>query len=336
MKKYDIYINGCIGWPFSSEYVRQELERFDGQHVDVMISSLGGSALHALQIRQLFAEHGDVTVHLHGFVASAATIIAMGAREIRIGKYALMLVHRCSNWVEKWGQMNAEEIEQAISQLSDEKENLETIDHVVACIYADRCKKSVEECASLMKDARWLTADECVAFGLADSIEADEAQDIEDDATIAGLSACGYPIPELKSSRGKSGPVEAITQALRNLFGPKIDVRQQPTAVTNAEVKPAQTEAQQDAAEEQQAAQQDAAEEHPAGAAEDEPTASAAITDREAELTREVEELRAQLAALQAADGADTTDTEGDTFDAVDEDHTIAARRNFERLKGLL
>ena len=336
MKKYDIYINGCIGWPFSSEYVRQELERFDGQHVDVLISSLGGSALHALQIRQLFAEHGDVTVHLHGFVASAATIIAMGAREIRIGKYALMLVHRCSNWVEKWGQMNAEEIEQAISQLSDEKENLETIDHVVACIYAVRCKKSVEECASLMKDARWLTADECVAFGLADSIEADEAQDIEDDATIAGLSACGYPIPELKSSRGKSGPVEAITQALRNIFGPKIDVRQQPTAVTNAEVKPAQTEAQQDAAEEQQAAQQDAAEEHPAGAAEDEPTASAAITDREAELTREVEELRAQLAALQAADGADTTDTEGDTFDAVDEDHTLAARRNFERLKGLL
>ena len=336
MKKYDIYINGCIGWPFSSEYVRQELERFDGQHVDVLISSIGGSALHALQIRQLFAEHGDVTVHLHGFVASAATIIAMGAREIRIGKYALMLVHRCSNWVEKWGQMNAEEIEQAISQLSDEKENLETIDHVVACIYADRCKKSVEECASLMKDARWLTADECVAFGLADSIEADEAQDIEDDATIAGLSACGYPIPELKSSRGKSGPVEAITQALRNIFGPKIDVRQQPTAVTNAEVKPAQTEAQQDAAEEQQAAQQDAAEEHPAGAAEDEPTASAAITDREAELTREVEELRAQLAALQAADGADTTDTEGDTFDAVDEDHTLAARRNFERLKGLL
>lgn len=336
MKKYDIYINGCIGWPFSSEYVRQELERFDGQHVDVLISSLGGSALHALQIRQFFAEHGDVTVHLHGFVASAATIIAMGAREIRIGKYALMLVHRCSNWVEKWGQMNAEEIEQAISQLSDEKENLETIDHVVACIYADRCKKSVEECASLMKDARWLTADECVAFGLADSIEADEAQDIEDDATIAGLSACGYPIPELKSSRGKSGPVEAITQALRNIFGPKIDVRQQPTAVTNAEVKPAQTGAQQDAAEEQQAAQQDAAEEHPAGAAEDEPTASAAITDREAELTREVEELRAQLAALQAADGADTTDTEGDTFDAVDEDHTLAARRNFERLKGLL
>lgn len=335
MKKYDIYINGCIGWPFSAEYVRQELERFDGQHVDVLISSLGGSALHALQIRQLFADHGDVTVHLHGFVASAATIIAMGAREIRIGKYALMLVHRCSNWVEKWGQMNAEEIEQAISQLSDEKENLETIDHVVASIYADRCKKSVEECASLMKDARWMTADECVAFGLADSIEADEAQDIEDDATIAGLSACGYPIPELRSSRGKSGPVEAMTQALRNLFGPKRDVRQQPTAVTNAEVKPAQPAEPQNAAEEQPAAQQDAAEAQPEGAAEDEPTA-AAITDREAELTREVEELRAQLAALQAADGDDTTDTEGDAFDTVAEDHATAARRNFERLKGLL
>lgn len=336
MKKYDIYINGGIGWPFSAEYVRHELERFDGQHVDVLISSLGGSAIHALQIRKLFADHGDVTVHLHGFVASAATIIAMGAREIRIGKYALMLVHRCSNWVEKFGQMNAEEIEQAISQLSDEKENLETIDHVVACIYADRCKKSVEECASLMKDAQWMTADECLAFGLADSIEADEAQDIEDDATVAGLSACGYPLPDFSGRPQKPGIVEAITQALRNIFGPKIDVRQQPTAVTNAEVKPEQPAEPQNAAEEQPAAQQDAAEEHPAGASEDEPTASAAITDREAELTREVEELRAQLAALLAADGADTTDTEGDDFDTVAEDHTLAARRNFERLKGLL
>lgn len=326
MKKYDIYINGGIGWPFSAEYVRQELERSDGQHVDVLISSLGGSVLHALQIRQLFVDHGDVTVHLHGFVASAATIIAMGAREIRIGKYALMLVHRCSNWVDTWGQMNAEKIAQTISQLSDEKENLETIDHVVACIYADRCKKTVDGCASLMKDARWMTADECVAFGLADSIEADDVQPSDvDDSTVAGLSACGYPLPDFSGRPQKPGIVEAITQALRNIFGPKIDVRQQPTAVTNAEVKPAQP-----------AAQQDAAEEHPAGAAEDEPTASAAITDREAELTREVEELRAQLAALQAADGDDTTDTEGDAFDTVAEDHATAARRNFDRLKGLL
>lgn len=336
MKKYDIYINGGIGWPFSADYVRQELERFDGQHVDVLISSLGGSVLHALQIRQLFVDHGDVTVHLHGFVASAATIIAMGAREIRIGKYALMLVHRCSNWVDTWGQMNAEEIAQTIRQLSHDQEDLETIDHVVACIYADRCENTVEECASLMKDARWMTADECVAFGLADSIEADESQDIEDDATVAGLSACGYPLPDFSGRPQKPGIVEAITQALRNIFGPKIDVRQQPTAVTNAEVKPAKQPAEpQDAAEEQPAAQQDEAEEHPAGAAEDEPTV-AALTDRVAELTREVEELRAQLAALKAADGADTTDTEGDTFDAVDEDHTTAARRNFERLKGLL
>ena len=336
MKKYDIYINGGIGWPFSAEYVRQELERFDGQHVDVLISSLGGSALHALQIRQLFVDHGDVTVHLQGFVASAATIIAMGAREIRIGKYALMLVHRCSNWVEKWGQMNAEEIAQTIRQLSHDQEDLETIDHVVACIYADRCKKTVEECADLMKGERWMAADECVAFGLADSIEPDDVQPSDvDDSTVAGLSACGYPLPDFSARPQKPGIVEAITQALRNIFGPKIDVRQQPTAVTNAEVKPAQTAEPQNAAEEQPAAQQDASEEHPAGASEDEPTA-AAITDREAELTREVEELRAQLAALQAADGADTTDTEGDNSDAVDEDHTIAARRHFERLKGLL
>ena len=115
---YDIYINSSIGWPFSADYVRGELNKCKKKPCNVYISSLGGAVIDALQIRQMFVEHGDVTVHLHGFVASAATIIAMGAKKIVMGEFALFLMHRCSNWVDTWGQMNAEEIADAIKKLA--------------------------------------------------------------------------------------------------------------------------------------------------------------------------------------------------------------------------
>jgi ClpP class serine protease len=51
----------------------------------------------ALQIRQMFLKHDNVTAHLYGFIASTATIIAMGAKRIVMGESALLLVHRCSN-----------------------------------------------------------------------------------------------------------------------------------------------------------------------------------------------------------------------------------------------
>lgn len=327
MKKYDIYINGNIGWPFSAEYVRGELEKLDGAHAEVLISSLGGSVLDALQIRQLFADHGDVTVHLHGFVASAATIIAMGAREVRMGRYALMLVHRCSNWVDTWGMMNADEIEQAIRSLNRDKEDLEVIDRVVASIYADRCGKKVEDCAAMMQEARWMTADECLEHGLVDKIESDEVPATAgDDGTVAGLAACGYPLPDLSGRPQKPGIVEALTQALRNLFG----------------AKPAETPATAEAPQPEAPAAEDPEEDPTADPAAEDPQPEApaaepqAVTDREEQLTQEVAQLRAQLAALQAADGDDTTSTEGDTADDADTDYHAAARRSFERLKGLM
>ena len=51
--EYDIYINSSIGWPFSAEYVRQELNKYQGQPCNVYISSLGGSVLDAVQIHQM-------------------------------------------------------------------------------------------------------------------------------------------------------------------------------------------------------------------------------------------------------------------------------------------
>ena len=52
--KYDIYINGSIGYPFSASFIQDELAKVGEAPCTVYISSLGGSVVDALQIRQMF------------------------------------------------------------------------------------------------------------------------------------------------------------------------------------------------------------------------------------------------------------------------------------------
>lgn len=234
---YDIYINSSIGWPFSADYVRGELNKCKKKPCNVYISSLGGAVIDALQIRQMFVEHGDVTVHLHGFVASAATIIAMGAKKIVMGEFALFLMHRCSNWVDTWGQMNAEEIADAIKKLEASKNALETIDQTVANIYAARCGKKVKDVAEWMKDAVWLNADDCKQRGLVDEICKDEVHPVITDALKEEILACGFPVPENRQGKGADMSLRSFLEAMCSLFAHRSATNTQTTKDMNTEIK---------------------------------------------------------------------------------------------------
>lgn len=234
---YDIYINSSIGWPFSADYVRGELNKCKKKPCNVYISSLGGAVIDALQIRQMFVEHGDVTVHLHGFVASAATIIAMGAKKIVMGEFALFLMHRCSNWVDTWGQMNAEEIADAIKKLEASKNALETIDQTVANIYAARCGKKVKDVAEWMKDAIWLNADDCKQRGLVDEVCKDEEQPVITNALKGEILACGFPVPENRQEKDADLSLRSFLEGIRSLFASRSATNTQTTKDMNTENK---------------------------------------------------------------------------------------------------
>ena len=191
--KYDIYINADIGWPISYEYVRSELSKLEGQDVNVYVSSLGGSLVHALKIRRLFIDHGRVTCHLHGFVASAATILATGAARVLMGRHALYLAHLNSLPVDVWGYHNTEDIERAIEELQNNKLDLDKIDSTVAGIYAARGSKTAEEFHAIMAKGLWMNAEEVLALGLADELAED------DSTTFAAASAQGGYSAALRS-----------------------------------------------------------------------------------------------------------------------------------------
>ena len=199
---YQIIIDDYIGdWWLGTDKqsIRRQLARYKDEHVDVKISSLGGSLDDGLDIRQQFIDHGDVTAHLHGFVASAATVLAMGAKRIVMGKYALFLVHQCSNEVFEWGQMNATDLQTLIDRLQKNKEDNEKIDGVLAAMYASRCKNhSQEELLDLLKESKWLTAQEALDWGFIDEIKDDDEAPEMTNALARKFNSAGLPLTGLE------------------------------------------------------------------------------------------------------------------------------------------
>lgn len=226
---YQIIIDDYIGdwWSGTDKQsIRQKLASYKGKHVDVKISSLGGSLDDGLDIRQQFLDHGDVTAFLHGFVASAATVIAMGAKKIVMGKYALFLVHQCSNYVFEWGQMNATELQELIDRLQKNKEDNEKIDMVLAAMYASRCKNHTqEELLDLLKESKWLTAQEALDWGFVDEIlDADEEAPELTNAIAKKFNAAGLPLTGLEIQPDRGGLLQSIfdsLKAIKDMISPK-------------------------------------------------------------------------------------------------------------------
>ncbi len=215
---YHLDIDSYIGYPISKGYVRAKLEPLKGKPCAVRINSFGGSVADALDIRQQFIDHGDVTAYIFGMTASAATILAMGAKRIVMSRYAVMLIHRCSGWVDTWGQLNAEELETAIKELRQTQTDLETLDGVVVNLYAMRTGRKPEDMAAVMAEARWLTAEECKSLGLIDEIIEEGEQTAVTAQMREHFAACGMPLPEVKEE--KPGLVQRVVSGIKAILSP--------------------------------------------------------------------------------------------------------------------
>ncbi len=209
-RTYHIDIDSYIGYPISKGYIKSKLQPLKGKPCTVRINSYGGDVQTALDIRQQFIDHGQVTAYIIGMTASAATILAMGARKVVMSRYALMLVHPCSAGVSKWGYYNKEELAKAIEDLRKTQADLKTLDRVVASIYAAKVGDSnVGKMEALMHEARWIGAEEALRLGLIDEIDPDEeqpdpAKEPMTDAQREHIVACGLPVPTFGMSAGST------------------------------------------------------------------------------------------------------------------------------------
>ncbi|WP_343840291.1 head maturation protease, ClpP-related [Salinibacillus aidingensis] len=174
-KEYSMYIYGPIsGFSFSSrsaEGIRRQLSEVDAEKIHVHINSPGGSAFDGVAISNLLRNHkAEIIVHVDGWAASAASVIAMAGDKVIMPENTMMMIHRASTI--EWG--NAALFEKTAA-------DLRKIDSALASSYKKRFVGTQEELDQLLDDESFLTAEEAVAFGLADEVgEEIEIQDLED------------------------------------------------------------------------------------------------------------------------------------------------------------
>lgn len=207
---YSISIDSHIGpWGYSKNFIRSQMSGMKNKPVNVRVSSLGGSVDDALDIRQQFLDHGNVTCYLFGYVASAATILATGAQKTCMSKYAFYLIHKVSNWIDAWGSYNADQIQQLIDDLKANKLENDKMDLVLANLYANKCKKKVDDILPILKEGRWLTAQEALEYGFIDEIIEEGTKLNFDDTMKTRFNM--YQLPALPAMEDKTENPEEET-----------------------------------------------------------------------------------------------------------------------------
>ena len=168
--------------------------------VRVKVNSFGGDVNEALAISRLFEERGNVTVEFCGFNASAATWMAFGAAHIEIREDSFWLAHKSLVFLDIYGTMNADQIEDKIKELQSEKKSNDAIDLMIASKYANRSGKSIKEVFELMSEEKWISAAEALEWGFVDKVIPAKNKNVITNQLIDNIIAAGLPRPVANES----------------------------------------------------------------------------------------------------------------------------------------
>ena len=219
---YHISLKGYVGgYDFDRSTVDRELAKNEGKQVNVLIDSLGGSLATGLSISAAFRNHGNVNVHFVGLNASAATIASLGAAHISIDAGAMYLVHQCSMAFFEWGSLNSAQFATLIADCEKIKADLDKLDCNIASMYAARCQRKSADLLDLMQRGGWLTAKEALDWGFVDEITdlADEPAPKLTDALASAMASEGMPIPNIPIAEAdKESAFAKFLASLASLF----------------------------------------------------------------------------------------------------------------------
>jgi ATP-dependent protease ClpP protease subunit len=169
-----IEINGGIGYFYNdAEYIDYKLNSFEdgSQDLEVYINSLGGSFVDAISIYHSLKKYkGKSKAIYNGLCASAATIIASGCDEIEMTDASAILIHKVMNFVDVYGHLNGDDLNDVIKELKKTKKNSDTLSSLAASIYAKKTGKSIDEMLKQMKSDSWILPNDALELGLIDNI----------------------------------------------------------------------------------------------------------------------------------------------------------------------
>jgi ATP-dependent protease ClpP protease subunit len=168
MAKYNIDILGEISESVNSyNLVRNKINEANGQEINLVISSGGGSVTEGMGIADLIANYpNETTATGIGLVASIATVVLLSADKVKMTENAFLMIHR--PWSYTMG--NADELE-ATAGLLDKME-AKLLDIYTASVYKRKGYQNNlhENITKMMAAETWLTAQEALEFGFIDEI----------------------------------------------------------------------------------------------------------------------------------------------------------------------
>jgi len=134
--------------------------------INVYINSYGGDVKEGIGIYSLLVRSkAYVTAYIDGFACSVASVIAMAADKVVMGSNTLMMVHNASA-----GAFGTS------ADLRKAADDLDVINSQAIKSYQDKAgdKLPPETLQQLLDNETWLTAEQCIQYGLADEIAAKE------------------------------------------------------------------------------------------------------------------------------------------------------------------
>ncbi|MBP5411109.1 MAG: Clp protease ClpP [Lachnospiraceae bacterium] len=191
----------------SARHFKDELAKHpNAKEITVYINSLGGSVMEGIAIYNQLKRHpAHVTVQIDGFACSIASVIAMAGDKVIMPKNTVMMIHNA--WTIAVG--NSRELHKAA-------DDLEVINQASRQAYLDKAgdKLSEEKLTELLDGETYLTAEQCMEYGLIDSYGGDEEDGSgADPAQLTGMTVQQRMEQELMQRREKA------VAALNKYFG---------------------------------------------------------------------------------------------------------------------
>lgn len=152
----------------SARGIVKEIADLDVDDINVYINSYGGEVAEAVAIYSALKRH-SAAVHTFcdGFACSAATIIFCAGDDRTMGSIAVMMIHNCMSYL---GYANSNEMRKAAED--NDKINQSSINAYLAV--TDLTEEQIRQ---LMDNATWMTAEECLEYGFATDIAAEDDEE---------------------------------------------------------------------------------------------------------------------------------------------------------------
>lgn len=149
--------------------VHDAIEKANGEDLEVIINSGGGSVFPASEIYTALRDYaGNVIVKIVGLAASAASVVAMAGKKVLMSPTAQMMIHNVTTYAE--GDYR---------DMEHTAEILKNANDTIANAYRLKSGKTQEELLALMDNETWMTAQKAKELGLIDEIM------FEDDVQLA-------------------------------------------------------------------------------------------------------------------------------------------------------